>query len=1038
MISTDSRSHVGLEASGFFAKKPEAFYLGGEYCDRDQSGEGGGCDTVSVDAGHQLNADSGIGISFDLGTLEASQSTTVTFSYILSPEQAQEIIDQHNNENEIVSPVLTASKNSFVAVVDSAFNLLAADWIDSQAGGAVSYFAVSPELPSGLSLNSTTGQISGTSTELLSTSSFTLTAHNLSGSSSVEFLLAVADGPYLFNESGALMASWPSPSSNVVPEYEYSYSGDGGTSWTDSVTIENTSSPVMTVNLPATVGAEYIFRVREVGDEDWLESDPFYLGLPGCSSINSQLRVLMLSARSTQAAQGTNPATSDSNIWMAACSSPLVSVEIFDGQGYGAGAVKGSAEVWQTALEDIDVVVLPRLSSGDLEDSDLMSEAAFQVLNDWVERGGRLILTGAASYVNDLNRLTYTDDPEYRPIESAPVSEGTGVRSVGGANTSLPATLPTFGNDGLDLAQANPNLLASNYGETSSWLSPSLVTSFLKGKGWVVALSNEFATPNANWTKVLTQSIQSSVNPFMLVIDGGTYWYMNNGELHSQLDFQYLSAPGGIVRIGSETSSTSISCINTPSNPAVIYRETEGTTVTCGKVSVDDGLVDRPVEVRLTRFFAASSPWVKTSVSIENVDSDNEYLNSVWFGGELGLGDKPLLEVDGQKQTSQNEHDYESPITVASAGDYVRTDYDSVDGHMVIRINSNFPSEVFGGLRLEEDSAFTRDQMWTKSLFLLEPEESATFSWFESFAIYEPGCDRMASLNAWNKTEAFHLRALQENSNDGFKLNSRLTFPDLSDIDCQVYDARLDEIQTTDLGGSVRLNWNRIDSADKYEIMYRIEGADTWDYLDEISADESDLVTYLAQGLSVGQTYKFMVRPIQENRNMAGDTAQGAWKASGSLTISTPPTPSNSPSPSSSASPSPSQSQSPPPPSNDSAPAAVAAPAPAQVIPQMIAQTGPSFPARLKRGKTVKFGMTAPSGLPLRVTSIGQCKTTKITKKVTVKVLVGKKIKKKKVTVQTGWAVKATKKKGNCTVTFSNTGDATRSPLASAGTITVF
>jgi hypothetical protein len=455
-------------------------------------------------------------------------------------------------------------------------------------------------------------------------------------------------------------------------------------------------------------------------------------------------------------------------------------------------------------------------------------------------------------------------------------------------------------------------------------------------------------------------------------------------------------------------------------------------------VNIDDGLVDRPVEVRLTRFFAASSPWVKTSVSIENVDRDNEYRNSVWFGGELGLGDKPLLEVNGQKQTSQNEHDYESPITVASAGDYVRTDYDSVDGHMVIRINSNFPSEVFGGLRLEEDSAFTRDQMWTKSLFMLEPEESATFSWFESFAIYEPGCDRMASLNAWNKTEAFHLRALQENSNDGFKLNSRLTFPDLSDIDCQVYDARLDEIQTTDLGGSVRLNWNRIDSADKYEIMYRIEGADTWDYLDEISADESDLVTYLAQGLSVGQTYKFMVRPIQENRNMAGDTAQGAWKASGSLTISTPPTPSNSPSPSSSASPSPSQSQSPPPPSNDSAPAAVAAPAPTQVIPQMIAQTGPSFPARLKRGKTVKFGMTAPSGLPLRVTSIGKCKTTKITKKVTVKVLVGKKIKKKKVTVQTGWAVKATKKKGNCTVTFSNTGDATRSPLASAGTITVF
>ena len=115
-----------------------------------------------------------------------------------------------------------------------------------------------------------------------------------------------------------------------------------------------------------------------------------------------------------------------------------------------------------------------------------------------------------------------------------------------------------------------------------------------------------------------------------------------------------------------------------------------------------------------------------------------------------------------------------------------------------------------------------------------------------------------------------------------------------------------------------------------------------------------------------------------------------------------------------------------------------AAPAPVQVAPQMIAQTGPGLPARLKRGKTVRFGMTAPSGLPLRVTSIGQCRTTAITKRVTVRVLEGKKIKKKRVKVQTGWAVKATRKKGNCTVTFSNSGDATRSPLASAGTITVF
>jgi hypothetical protein len=103
----------------------------------------------------------------------------------------------------------------------------------------------------------------------------------------------------------------------------------------------------------------------------------------------------------------------------------------------------------------------------------------------------------------------------------------------------------------------------------------------------------------------------------------------------------------------------------------------------------------------------------------------------------------------------------------------------------------------------------------------------------------------------------------------------------------------------------------------------------------------------------------------------------------------------------------------------------------------LTSQSGPGFPARLKRGKSVKFGMTAPSGLPLRVTTVGTCRTTAITKRATVQVKVGNKIRKKRIKVQTGWNVRGTKK-GTCTITFSNAGDATRSPLASAGTITVF
>jgi hypothetical protein len=187
------------------------------------------------------------------------------------------------------------------------------------------------------------------------------------------------------------------------------------------------------------------------------------------------------------------------------------------------------------------------------------------------------------------------------------------------------------------------------------------------------------------------------------------------------------------------------------------------------------------------------------------------------------------------------------------------------------------------------------------------------------------------------------------------------------------------------------------------------------------------MMSTLIPGLSRSTDYEFRIRAKRMNFGSHGDNAIGLWTENvatvRTLAATAPPTtPPVTP---------------PVTPPQSSQQTNEVAQAPAQIVPQMIAQTGPGFPARLKKGKTVKFGMTAPSGLPLRVTSVGTCKTTAVTKTMTVKVLVGKKVKKKKVKVQTGWAVKGSKK-GVCTVTFSNSGDATRSPLAAAGTITIF
>lgn len=100
-------------------------------------------------------------------------------------------------------------------------------------------------------------------------------------------------------------------------------------------------------------------------------------------------------------------------------------------------------------------------------------------------------------------------------------------------------------------------------------------------------------------------------------------------------------------------------------------------------------------------------------------------------------------------------------------------------------------------------------------------------------------------------------------------------------------------------------------------------------------------------------------------------------------------------------------------------------------------QVGPYVPTKLKRGKTLKFGTSAPSGLAMNVTSSGACKTSRLKKSVTVQVLKGSKLRRVKVKRQTGWAVKMMKR-GSCNILFTNSGDARFLPLTSKNVVTVY
>ena len=63
------------------------------------------------------------------------------------------------------------------------------------AGGAVTSYSVSPALPAGLSLGSTTGIISGTPTALTALASYTVTASNSAGSTTATLTITVNDQP---------------------------------------------------------------------------------------------------------------------------------------------------------------------------------------------------------------------------------------------------------------------------------------------------------------------------------------------------------------------------------------------------------------------------------------------------------------------------------------------------------------------------------------------------------------------------------------------------------------------------------------------------------------------------------------------------------------------------------------------------------------------------------------------------------------------------------------------------------------------------
>ena len=170
----------------------------------------------ALPAGLSLDASTG-NITGTPSTLVAIASYAVTATNPFGSTTAILVI----SVNELPPAGLTYAPNPAVYTKGTAITPSS----PSSTGGAVSSYAVAPALPAGLGLDTTTGVLSGTPTQITATASYTVTATNGFGTTNVAVSVTVNDAP----PTGLLYATNPAIYSKSVAIAANTPTSGGGT-----------------------------------------------------------------------------------------------------------------------------------------------------------------------------------------------------------------------------------------------------------------------------------------------------------------------------------------------------------------------------------------------------------------------------------------------------------------------------------------------------------------------------------------------------------------------------------------------------------------------------------------------------------------------------------------------------------------------------------------------------------------------------------------------------------------------------------------
>ncbi len=163
---------------------------------------------ISLVGGQSLNAATGLDFDTSTGSISGTPTMTTTgaLTYGIFATNAPSVASTSVVITILAAPAPDISP-SVTALIATQAVAITPITIDATAGGAVASYSISPDLPAGLSINPSSGEISGAPTAVAGEQTYTITATNAAGDDTASVTITVNAAPIIAANPHTLIAT---------------------------------------------------------------------------------------------------------------------------------------------------------------------------------------------------------------------------------------------------------------------------------------------------------------------------------------------------------------------------------------------------------------------------------------------------------------------------------------------------------------------------------------------------------------------------------------------------------------------------------------------------------------------------------------------------------------------------------------------------------------------------------------------------------------------------------------------------------------